>query len=133
MTLNWSLAYSSLININGNRSEISITPVLTGKYIIIFTDSLGANPTWYRAGCLLPFFDDNTIGRVYGKSKFCALKRHTFIKLTDWEFLNSFMFKPVPWLIDIQIKIWSTSDYALYDQADRAEERINEIYDISHS
>lgn len=128
MALNWSLVHSSHTNINGNSSEISITPALTGKYIIVFTDSLGANPAWYKAGYLLPFFDDSSIGRVYGKSKLCGLKRHTFIKLTDWEFLNPFAFKPVPWLVDIQIKIWSTPDYALYDQDDRTEERLNEIY-----
>ncbi|WP_375514424.1 hypothetical protein [uncultured Nostoc sp.] len=130
MTINWSLVHSSHTNINGNNSEISITPAFTGKYIIVFTDSLGANPSWYKAGYLLPFFDNSSIGRVYGKSKFCGLKRHTFIKLTDWEFLHSFAFKPVSWLVDIQIKIWSTADYALYDQEDRIEERLNEVYNI---
>jgi hypothetical protein len=132
MTLNWSLVHSSLTNVNGNNPDISITPNLTGKYIIVFTDSLGANPAWYKAGYLVPFFDDNTIGRVYGKSKYCGLRRYSLIKLDDWEFLNPFIFKPVPWLVDIQIKIWSTADYALYDQQDRAEERINEIFNSLH-
>ncbi|MEH2437364.1 MAG: hypothetical protein V7K25_24540 [Nostoc sp.] len=130
MKLNWSLIHSSHKNINGNSSEISITLTLTGKYIIVFTDSLGANPAWYKAGYLLPFFDDSSIGRVYGKSRFCGLRRYTFMKLTDWEFLNNFAFKPVPWLVDIQIKIWSTADYALYDQQDRVEDRVNEVYNF---
>ena len=125
---NWSLVYTNYFSLDVKpKPEILINNNFTGRHLIVFCGTIGAPSTWQRAGCLQSFFDDSNIGRVVFRSNRCQLNGHSYIGLSDWEFQNSFQFKPVPWLINIQIKIWTTTDLDTYDPIRRIEERVNDM------
>lgn len=128
--MQWTLVHSSLTNVSpGQDNDVILDVNKTGKYIIIFCDSLGKNPTWKSAGYLYSEWDDAAIGRIRDKSWYCRFG-HTSITLNDWQFLNPLVFVPRPYLINIQLKVWSTPDMALYDQLSRVEEDVKELIEI---
>jgi len=127
MAANWKLVYDRLTNLDGNpKPDIYLNMALTGKYLCVSCQSINTPQTWVRAGSFATFFDDSTIGKAYIRRYSCRL-RHTFITLSEWELSNSFQFLPVPWLLNINIKIWSTPDLDVYDQVDRIEQRVIDL------
>ena len=128
---NWQLVYSNYFPLNVKpKPKITINNNLTGKHLIVEVKSLGAAPGWYRAGYFHSLFDES--GVVDGatiKKHFCRLGT-TYIQLSDLELLNTFLFQPVPWLISITLKIWSTADLDIYTQSERIEEKLNEVLDL---
>lgn len=131
MSVNWQIVYSNFFSLNVSpKPQIYLNNNLTGRHLLILCQSLGAPGTWQRAGYLQTFFDDSSIGsRAVIRSRRCKLG-HTYLSLTDWEYLNSFQFQPVPWLLNIQIKVWSTADLDIYDPIRRIEERVNDMSDF---
>jgi hypothetical protein len=123
--------YSNYFPLNiSPKPKIIINNNLTGKHLIVDAKSLGAAPSWYRAGYLHSIFDES--GIVDGatiKKHFCRLGT-TYVELSDLQFLNSFLFQPVPWLIDITLKVWSTADLNIYNPIERIEQKINSLNDF---
>lgn len=125
----WTLVHSSLTNVYHNQdNEIVITGALTGKYLVISCETIG-NPGWKFAGHLRSEWDDSNIGRVQDRWWRCYFGQ-TSIKLNDWQFLNPLVFRPKPYLVNIQLKIWSTPDMAIYDPIARIEEDLKNLNEI---
>lgn len=128
---NWQLVYSNYFPLNiTSKPKILINNNFIGRHLIVDTKSLGAAPSWYRAGYLNSVFDESGVvqGATINKH-FCRLGT-TYIELSDLEFDNTFTFKPVPWLVDITLKIWSANDLDSYNPIRRIEEKINDLNEL---
>jgi hypothetical protein len=111
--MSWTQVYSiTLPLLLSPKPKIVINNNFTGRHLIVQCESLGASPSWYRAGLLAIIINDVTIGNATIEKYKCRLG-HTYIQLDDWLVNNdfSFEFQPVPWLVNIQIKIWSRESF----------------------
>jgi hypothetical protein len=122
----WDLVFSNFYSFSGSKPRISFLNNLTGRYIAVSCESLGASPTWFTAGHLRSMY---TIGQGTAsiKSRRCRLGL-TILRLEEIEFASSsFQFHPVPWLINLTIQIHSTKDFEQLDPIVRIEQKVDDI------
>lgn len=123
----WDLAFGNVYFLRTNpRPIIAFPNNLTGRYLAINCETLGAPPTWYRAGYLQPMFPIGGGSAPLG-SKSCKLG-FTIIRLNEIEFSSSsFKFNPVPWLINLTIQVYSNNELEQLDPLVRIEQKIDNL------
>jgi hypothetical protein len=123
----WQLVFGNVYFLKTSpRPVISFPNNLTGRYLAIECETLGAPQTWYRAGYLQPMF---SIGQGIASlgSRGCRLGL-TIIRLSEIEFTSqSFRFNPVPWLLNLTIQVYSTDELEELDPLVRIERTVNDI------
>lgn len=123
----WDLVFGNFYSLNTNpRPAIAFENNLTGRYVAVSCETLGAPPTWHKAGHIQSMYSVGS-GTAPIKSRYCRLGL-TIIRLSEIEFAAaSFRFSPVPWLLNLTIQVYSTNQLEQLDPLVRIEQKVDDI------